>query len=237
MLNRSHQIKSENPKPSHKQQAGLLSQFKGDNWNKVKRIAESKKQDLTKNKYREGQAVSHPQRQPKGPLVGLRVLRDPRQKGWKKSDTGRRRGGIRTRRGERSGVVLLGTAPRGGELGRDRGRRVGPREKPSAVVRTPRGGAPAVGRRAAPGQEIGGAVPNAVGCWRVASATESGGAEDRWTRSWAPRLDWTPGAGPGRRRGTGEDSAGPGRAEPVTGAADKGGSQAPPPLRPTTGGW
>ncbi|KAJ1093817.1 hypothetical protein NDU88_006908 [Pleurodeles waltl] len=61
----------------------------------------------------EGQAVSHPQRQPKGPLVGLR---DPRQKGQKKSDTGRHPRGIRTRRRERSGVGAARRGPAGGEL-------------------------------------------------------------------------------------------------------------------------
>ncbi|KAJ1210060.1 hypothetical protein NDU88_005428 [Pleurodeles waltl] len=109
-------------------------------------------------------------------------------------------------------LVLLGTAPRGGELSRGQGlglKGSAPREEPGAVIRAPRGAASAVGRCAAPGRGTRGAVPNAVGCWRVASATGPGEAEDCWTRGWALRLGRTPGAGPGHRRGAGEDSAGP----------------------------
>ncbi|KAJ1099012.1 hypothetical protein NDU88_004116 [Pleurodeles waltl] len=131
-------------------------------------------------------------------------------------------------------------APAGGELGRDRGLGLtesAPREEPGAVVQAPRGGAPAAGRRATRGREIGGAVPNAIGCWRIASATGPRGVEDRWTRGWAPQLDRTPGAGLGHCQGPGEDSVGPGGATPVLGAANGGGSRAPLPLRHTTGGW
>ncbi|KAJ1123129.1 hypothetical protein NDU88_001602 [Pleurodeles waltl] len=177
-----------------------------------------------------------PQRQPKRSLVGLWVLQDPRQKGRKKSDTGRRPGGDRARRRERSGVGAARGGPRGGEVGRDRDPgllELAPREKPGAVIRAPRGGEPAVRRRAAPGRGIRGAVPNAAGCWRVMSATGPGGAEDRWTRGWAPRLDRAPGTGSGlpehRKRHCG--------ARPVPGATDEGGSRAPLPLGPTAGGW
>ncbi|KAJ1197716.1 hypothetical protein NDU88_001571 [Pleurodeles waltl] len=146
------------------------------------------------------------------PPVGLWVLRDPRRKRRKKSDIGKCPGEDWIRRRERSEV---GAGPQGGELSCDRGLGLsesGPHDELGAATRALRGGAPATRCRAAPGPGTGEAVQRAASCRRVTSVTGPGGAEDRWTRGWAQRLDRAPGAGLGRRRGAREDSAGPGGA-------------------------
>ncbi|KAJ1132560.1 hypothetical protein NDU88_010869 [Pleurodeles waltl] len=124
------------------------------------------------------------EREPRRPLVGPGVPRDPRPKSRKKSDPGRCLGEGRARRRERSGVAANRGGPRDGEPSSGRSLRL---LELGAVLRTPRTGAPSKGP-----EERGRALPAAG-----ESRQRVGLGEDHWARGWAPRLGWAPGLGLG----------------------------------------